>query len=76
MKYTQHCPVCKAEVINPEGEVAARCTGGLYCPAQVKESIKHFFASRKAMDIEGLGDKVTEQLVDEGLIRDIAGISL
>ncbi len=73
VKLPKHCPVCKAEVIKPEGEVAARCTGGLYCPAQVKESIKHF-ASRKAMDIEGLGDKVTEQLVDEGLIRDIAGI--
>lgn len=73
VKLPKHCPVCKAEVIKPEGEVAARCTGGLYCPAQVKESIKHF-ASRKAMDIEGLGDKVAEQLVDEGLLHDIAGI--
>lgn len=73
IKLPKHCPVCKAEVIKPEGEVAARCTGGLYCQAQVKESIKHF-ASRKAMDIEGLGDKVAEQLVDEGLLHDIAGI--
>ncbi len=73
VKLPEHCPVCQAEVIKPEGESAARCTGGLYCPAQLKESIKHF-ASRKAMDIEGLGDKVAEQLVDAGLIKDVAGI--
>jgi DNA ligase (NAD+) len=60
-------------VIKTEEEVAARCTGGLFCPAQTKESIKHF-ASRKAMDIEGLGDKLSEQLIDAGLIHDVAGI--
>jgi len=73
VKLPHHCPVCHAEVIKAQGEVAARCTGGLFCPAQLKESIKHF-ASRKAMDIEGLGDKVAEQLVDSGLVQDIAGI--
>jgi DNA ligase (NAD+) len=65
-----HCPICHSEVIKAEGEAVARCMGGLYCPAQVKESIKHF-ASRKAMDIEGLGDKVIDLFVDEGLIRDV-----
>jgi len=61
------CPVCGSEVIRPEGEAVARCTGGLYCPAQRKEAIKHF-ASRKAMDIEGLGDKLVDQLVDAELV--------
>ncbi|MFW2373997.1 MAG: NAD-dependent DNA ligase LigA [Gammaproteobacteria bacterium] len=61
------CPVCSSDVIQEEGEVVARCSGGLYCPAQRKESIKHF-ASRKAMDVDGLGDKLVEQLVDEQLI--------
>ncbi len=67
------CPVCGSDVIRAEGEAAARCSGGLFCEAQRKEAIKHF-ASRKAMDIEGLGDKIVEQLVDEGLIRDVADI--
>ncbi len=62
-----HCPVCGSAVIRPEGEAVARCSGGLYCQAQRKEAIKHF-ASRKAMDIEGLGDKLVEQLVDQGLV--------
>jgi DNA ligase (NAD+) len=61
------CPVCGSEVIRPEGEAVARCTGGLYCAAQRKEAIKHF-ASRKAMDIEGLGDKLVDQLVEAGLV--------
>lgn len=69
----EHCPVCGALVIKPEGEVAARCTGGLFCSAQLKETIKHF-ASRRAMDIDGLGDKLVEQLVEAKLINDIAGI--
>jgi DNA ligase (NAD+) len=73
IKLPKNCPICGAEVMKAEDEVAARCTGGLYCPAQLKESIKHF-ASRKAMDIEGLGDKLSEQLVDAGLIQDVAGI--
>ncbi len=67
------CPVCGAEVIRPEGEAVARCSGGLYCPAQRKEAIKHF-ASRRAMDIEGLGDKLVEQLVDSGLVQDPADL--
>lgn len=65
-----HCPVCGSEVQRPAGEAVARCTGGLYCPAQVKEAIKHF-ASRKAMNIDGLGDKLVEQLFDAGLIRHV-----
>ncbi|SEA61850.1 DNA ligase (NAD+) [Thiothrix caldifontis] len=65
-----HCPVCGSEVKRSEGEAVARCTGGLYCPAQVKEAIKHF-ASRKAMNIDGLGDKMVEQLFDAGLIRHV-----
>jgi len=67
------CPVCGSEVIKPEGEAVARCTGGLYCPAQRKEAIKHF-ASRRAMDIQGLGDKLVEQLVDKGLVKDPADL--
>ncbi len=63
------CPVCGAEVFKPEGEVAARCTAGLSCPAQRKEGLKHF-VSRKAMAIDGLGDKIIEQLVDVGLVHD------
>jgi DNA ligase (NAD+) len=63
-----HCPVCDSEIVIPEGEVVARCSGGLYCPAQRKEAIKHF-ASRKAMDIEGLGDKLVEQLVEQQLVN-------
>ena len=63
----EHCPVCGSAVIRPEGEAVARCSGGLFCQAQRKEAIKHF-ASRKAMDIEGLGDKLVEQLVDQGLV--------
>jgi DNA ligase (NAD+) len=66
----QSCPVCGSDVIRAEGEVVARCTGGLYCPAQRKEAIKHF-ASRRAMDIEGLGDKLVDQLVDKGLIEHV-----
>jgi DNA ligase (NAD+) len=68
-----HCPVCGSEVIKPEGEAVARCSGGLYCAAQRKEAIKHF-ASRRAMDIEGLGDKLVEQLVDCGMIHDPADL--
>ena len=68
-----HCPVCDSAIIKPEGEAVARCSGGLYCPAQVKEAIKHF-ASRKAMDVEGLGDKLVEQLVDQGLIAHVSDL--
>jgi DNA ligase (NAD+) len=63
----ESCPVCGSDITIAEGEVVARCSGGLYCPAQRKEAIKHF-ASRKAMDIEGLGDKLVEQLVDQQIV--------
>ncbi|WJW76531.1 NAD-dependent DNA ligase LigA [Thiohalobacter sp. IOR34] len=67
------CPVCGSAIVRAEGEAIARCSGGLFCPAQRKESIKHF-ASRRAMDIEGLGDKLVEQLVDKGLVHDVADL--
>ncbi len=69
----QRCPVCGSEVVREEGHTAYRCTGGLGCPAQRKEAIKHF-ASRKAMDIDGLGDKLVEQLVERGLVEDVADL--
>ena len=62
------CPVCDSHVERIEDEAVARCSGGLVCGAQRKEAIKHF-ASRKALDIDGLGDKIVEQLVDEGKIN-------
>ncbi len=62
------CPVCDSVVAKPEGEAVLRCTAGLFCAAQRKEAIKHF-ASRKAHDVDGLGDKLVEQLVDEKLIN-------
>ncbi|MFZ1388200.1 MAG: NAD-dependent DNA ligase LigA [Thiolinea sp.] len=64
------CPVCNSEVKRSEEGAVARCTGGLYCPAQVKEAIKHF-ASRRAMNIDGLGDKLVEQFFEAGLIRHV-----
>jgi DNA ligase (NAD+) len=67
------CPVCGSAVIKPEGEAVARCTGGLYCAAQRKEALFHF-ASRRAMDIEGLGEELIEQLVETGLVRDPADL--
>jgi len=67
------CPVCGSEVERLEGEAVARCTGGLYCPAQRREAIKHF-ASRRAMDIEGLGDKLVDQLDEKKLVKDVAGL--
>jgi len=72
-KFPTQCPECDSEVVRIDGEAKARCSGGLYCPAQRKESIKHF-ASRRAMDIEGLGNKLVEQLVDEKLISDAADL--
>lgn len=66
-----HCPVCEAQVVREEGTVALRCSGGLFCQAQLKRMIWHF-SSRKAMDIEGLGDSLIEQLVETGLIRSVA----
>ncbi|MFT5592953.1 MAG: DNA ligase (NAD+) [Oceanicoccus sp.] len=66
--FPKTCPVCDSHIERIEGEAVSRCSGGLVCAAQRKEAIKHF-ASRKAMDIDGLGDKLVEQLVDEGLIE-------
>jgi DNA ligase, NAD-dependent len=71
--FPTHCPVCGSPVETVPGEAVARCDGGLICPAQRKEAIKHF-ASRKAMDIEGLGDKLVEQLVDLGHIKAVADL--
>jgi DNA ligase (NAD+) len=62
------CPVCGSEAVREEGEADYRCTGGLFCGAQRKQAILHF-AQRRAMDIEGLGDKLVDQMVDAGVIR-------
>ena len=62
------CPECGSEIVREAGESAARCTGGMICPAQVKQSLIHF-AQRRAINIDGLGDKLIEQMVDVGLIR-------
>lgn len=67
------CPVCESPTARVEGEATIRCSGGLVCPAQVKEAIKHY-VSRKALDVDGLGDKLVEQLVDSGHIHTIAGL--
>jgi DNA ligase (NAD+) len=64
------CPVCGSHVVREEGEADARCTGGLFCAAQRKQAILHF-AGRRMMDIEGLGDKLVDQLVDEDIIRSL-----
>ncbi len=64
----KRCPVCGSEVVRLEGEAAARCTGGLFCAAQRKQALLHF-ASRRAMDIEGLGEKLVDQLVDLEIVR-------
>jgi len=64
------CPECDSDVVRIEDEAVIRCSGGLFCPAQRKGAIKHF-ASRTAMDIEGLGDKLVDQLVDEDLIQSV-----
>lgn len=65
------CPICEADAIKIDGEAVLRCTGGLYCRAQRKEMIRHF-ASRNALDINGLGDKVVEKLVDLNLVNNVA----
>ncbi|MEW6119859.1 MAG: NAD-dependent DNA ligase LigA [Pseudomonadota bacterium] len=67
------CPECGSHVVRLEGEAAVRCTGGLYCPAQRKQALLHF-ASRRAMDIGGLGDKVVDQLVERGLVHSPADV--
>lgn len=67
------CPACGSQVEFTEGEAIARCTGGLFCPAQHKEAIRHF-ASRKAMDIEGLGEKLIDQLLEKRIIETVADL--
>jgi DNA ligase (NAD+) len=67
------CPECGSAIDQPEGEVVARCSGGLFCPAQRKEAIRHY-ASRRALDIEGLGEQWVNVLVDEGMIETVADI--
>jgi DNA ligase (NAD+) len=69
----ERCPVCGSAVERVEGEAVFRCTGGLFCPAQRKQSIMHF-ASRRALDIEGLGEKLVDQLVESGLVHSIADL--
>ena len=69
----KRCPVCNSEVIQAEGEAVARCTGGFTCRAQRQESLRHF-AGRRAMDIEGLGDKIIEQLVEQDLVKSPADL--
>lgn len=68
IEFPVHCPVCSSQVEKLEDEAVARCTGGLICAAQRKQALKHF-ASRKAMDIDGLGDKLIDQLVDAELVK-------
>jgi DNA ligase (NAD+) len=67
IKLPERCPVCGSAVLRVPGEAAARCTGGFTCRAQRQEALRHF-ASRRALDIEGLGDKIIEQLVEAGLV--------
>tara|TARA_R110000850_G_scaffold32094_2_gene87987 strand:+ start:6057 stop:8099 length:2043 start_codon:yes stop_codon:yes gene_type:complete len=71
--FPSECPICGSPATEVPGEAAIRCEGGLICPAQRKEAIRHF-ASRKAMDIDGLGDKLVEQLVDKSLITTVADL--
>jgi len=71
--FPERCPVCESAVVRAEGEAVARCSGGLFCGAQIKQAIKHF-ASRKAMDIDGLGDKLVDLLVDRGVIFSVADL--
>jgi DNA ligase (NAD+) len=71
--FPEHCPVCQSLVERLEGEAVARCSGGLFCEAQRKEAIKHF-ASRKALNIDGMGDKVVEQLIDKELVKSPADL--
>ncbi len=67
------CPVCRSAVERSEGEAVARCTAGLYCPAQRKQALWHF-ASRRAMDIDGMGEKLVDQLVEHGLVENAADL--
>ena len=68
-----HCPVCGSDVVREEGEADHRCTGGIFCPAQRKQALLHF-ASRRALDIEGLGEKLVDQLVDGNVFRTLPDV--
>lgn len=72
-RFPTQCPVCDSEIISDDHGAILRCSGGLFCAAQVRESIKHF-ASRRAMDIEGLGSKIVDQLVDVGMVKNVADL--
>ncbi len=72
-RFPKNCPVCNSPIVYEGEGIIARCSGGLFCDAQIKESIKHF-ASRKAMDIEGLGEKLVDQLVTAKLINDVSDL--
>jgi DNA ligase (NAD+) len=72
-EFPEHCPVCGSLAVRPEGEAVRRCTGGLICPAQITERLRHF-VGRDAFDIEGLGRKQVPQLLEAGLIRQPADI--
>ncbi len=69
----RECPICGAPALRSEGESAVRCGAGLSCPAQRKQGITHF-ASRRALDIEGLGDKLVDQLVDQGMVENVVDL--
>ncbi len=69
----RECPVCKSAAVREKRGIEYRCTGGVFCPAQRKQALLHF-AGRRAMDIEGLGDKLVEQLVDAGIVQSLPGL--
>ncbi|CNL34701.1 NAD-dependent DNA ligase LigA [Yersinia kristensenii] len=71
--FPEHCPVCGSDIERVEGEAVARCTGGLFCAAQRKEALKHF-VSRRALDVEGIGDKIIEQLVEKQYVENPADL--
>lgn len=73
IKLPKHCPVCGADVVKEPGEAVARCTGGLFCKAQLQQMVWHF-ASRKAMAIDGLGEALIQQFIDAGLIHDVSDL--
>ncbi|EKN6151153.1 NAD-dependent DNA ligase LigA [Yersinia enterocolitica] len=71
--FPEHCPVCGCDIERVEGEAVARCTGGLFCAAQRKEALKHF-VSRRALDVDGMGDKIIEQLVEKQYVENPADL--
>jgi DNA ligase (NAD+) len=72
-EFPKQCPICRSAVVKAEEEAVHRCSGGLYCPAQRKQALLHF-ASRRAMNIEGLGERLVDQLVDKGLVKSPADL--